>query len=155
MKNKAFIYMRFSTEEQMKQFYENEKRMSKDKELVVLYIRTANDDKYKLEQQEYKLRKYCKLKNYEVQALYVDFNCSGTNMNRPQLQSLQKDIKQGKVKKIVTCNLSRISRDYFTTLTFLKTLKDNKCGFESLDYLDMNIYNIPTINLYLAEKDEN
>ncbi len=113
--------------------------MINDKELVVLYIRVPNDNEEMIKQQEFRLRKYCDLKNYKVQDVYVDFNCH-ENIENPKLLDLKKDIKLGKVKNVITCSVDRISRNHLVIMSFLETLYSNYGNFETLDKFDMKSY---------------
>ncbi len=113
--------------------------ISKTKELedVALYLRTANDDEEQLEIQETRLKKYCQLKGYRVQEIYIDFNYSARDMTRPKFLELQNDIKQGIVKKVLVTSYSRISRDITDIIKFLDILLAYDCGYDSIDTFDM------------------
>lgn len=113
--------------------------MTDDKELVVLYIRVPNDDEEMIEQQEIRLRKYCELKNYKVQDIYVDSNCH-ENIENPKLLELKRDIKIGKVTNVITCSVDRISRSHLVIMSFLETLYSSYGNFETLDKFDMKSY---------------
>ncbi len=110
---------------------------TKELEDVSLYLRTASDDEEQLKVQEIRLRKYCQLKGYKVQKLYVDFNYSANDMARPKFKELQDDIKQGIVKKVLVTSYSRIGRDLTDILKFLDLLLTYDCGYDSVDTFDM------------------
>lgn len=110
---------------------------TKELEDVSLYLRTASDDEDQLKVQEIRLRKYCQLKGYKVQKLYVDFNYSANDKTRPKFKELQDDIKQGIVKKVLVTSYSRIGRDLTDILKFLDLLLTYDCGYDSVDTFDM------------------
>lgn len=110
---------------------------TKELEDVALYLRTANDDEEQLEIQETRLRKYCQLKGYKVQNVYIDFNYSARDMTRPKFLELQNDIKQGIVKKVLVTSYSRIGRDLMDLMKFLDILLAYDCGYDSVDTFDM------------------
>ena len=46
---------------------------------------------------------------------YIDDGYTGTNFNRPGFQRLLRDIERGKIKTVITKDLSRLGRDYIET----------------------------------------
>ena len=137
--------------------------MTDDKKLVSLYIKVPTDDEELIRQQEIRLRKYCELKNYEVQGMYIDFKNhnkenilpdlnvyvtqdsyvnlnSYENIENPKLRELKEEIKLGKVKNVVACDIARISRNHLVVMSFLETLYSNNGNFETLDKFDMKSY---------------
>lgn len=78
----------------------------------VAYIRVANENNYALEEQKSILNSYAKSKNFEIDYYYIDNGYSGTNLDRPQLRQLLRDVKSGKVtEKIIFKDITTLSRD--------------------------------------------
>ena len=53
---------------------------------------------------------------------FCDDGFSGTNMERPGMQELLKEVKQGKISCILVKDLSRFSRDYIELGTYLNQI---------------------------------
>ena len=53
---------------------------------------------------------------------YVDDGYSGTSLNRPSLQRLFEDVKQGKVSCIIVKDISRFMRDYLSLGDYLENI---------------------------------
>lgn len=64
-------------------------------------------DSVSIEAQIEKCKIFCNEQNYKI---YTDVGYSGKNINRPQFSQLIKDIKAGKIKKVIAYRLDRISR---------------------------------------------
>ena len=95
MSLKAAIYTRVSTEEQ-------------------------RDYGYSIDGQIRELKDYCKRKKYDVVDIYNDAGFSGKNMNRPELERLLKDIKNGLIDVIVAIKVDRLTRDGYDGQWLLK-----------------------------------
>ena len=63
---------------------------------VSAYIRVSTDKQrdegYSLPEQEERIRAYCQAKEWNLAKIYSDGGYTGSNMNRPALQELIKDI---------------------------------------------------------------
>lgn len=53
---------------------------------------------------------------------YMDESASGSTMDRPAVQQLLKDIRAGKISKLIVYELSRLSRDMLTTGLLMQEL---------------------------------
>ena len=53
---------------------------------------------------------------------FCDDGFSGTSMNRPGIQELLKEVKQGKIDCILVKDMSRFSRDYIDLGTYLNQI---------------------------------
>ena len=58
------------------------------------------------------LEKTAKEKGYYNFKHYTDDGCSGTNLQRPAMQQMLKDIKDGKVCAVIVKDASRLGRNY-------------------------------------------
>lgn len=96
---------------------------------VVGYIRVSTqaqvDDGQGLEIQEAQIQDYCRKNKLVLVKLYADEGISGAEINRPSLQEMITDSRQGEFQFVVTPKLDRIGRDTFTTLWIEKELKKN------------------------------
>lgn len=78
------------------------------------YIRVAHEDEMAVETQKNYIEHYAKQKNIKIDYYYIDNGFSGTNLERPQLKQMLREVKSKNIKKgIIVRDLSRISRDEF------------------------------------------
>lgn len=97
---------------------------------VGIYIRVSSDSdlqKTSLGNQEKAVREWCsdKAHYYPVYDVYIDDARSGAYMNnREEVQRLMRDAAAGKIKGIVTKEISRVSRDVLDTLAIKRNLED-------------------------------
>ena len=93
---------------------------------VALYSRVSTQEQaregYSIGEQIERLKSYCHAMNWKNFKLYTDAGFSGGNMNRPALQSMIKDIKAGKVEKVVVYKLDRLSRSQKDTLNMIEDI---------------------------------
>lgn len=114
----------------------------KNKIKVAIYVRVSTQEQakegYSINEQVDRLTKYCEAMGWEVYKVYTDPGFSGADTNRPGLQSMIKDIKKGRVNKVVVYKLDRLSRSQKDTLNliedeFLKTGVDFVSMSENFD----------------------
>lgn len=75
---------------------------------------------------------FCKREIFNEEfKVYTDSGYSGKNIKRPAFQSMMKDIKNGKINKIVVYRLDRISRSLVDFADFMEVLEENKSAFVS------------------------
>ena len=78
--------------------------------MIAIYCRQSIDkkDSISIEQQE----EYCKRRIIDnaIFKVYKDKGYSGGNIKRPEFTRLLKDIKDGKISKVVVYKVDRISR---------------------------------------------
>ena len=104
---------------------------------VGLYPRVSTQEQakegYSISEQIERLEKYCDAMNWEVYKTYTDPGFSGGDMNRPGLQEMIEDVKNGKLDKIVVYKLDRLSRSQLDTLYLIeKVFLANKVDFVSM-----------------------
>ena len=63
--------------------------------------------------------------------IYRDEGASGGNTNRPGFQKMMKDIRSGKIKKVITYKLDRISRSLYDFVGILETFEEYGVKFVS------------------------
>lgn len=104
----------------------------KEKEHIAIYLRLSMEDKVcengesnSITSQRKMLLEYIRrdalLAGHEV-VEFCDDGVSGTSMDRPGVQELLKQVKQGNVKCILVKDMSRFSRDYIELGTYLNQI---------------------------------
>ena len=81
------------------------------------YLRLSKDDEkagesLSIENQRLILQKYVAEQGWELVDEYVDDGYSGTNFDRPEVQRLLEDAKNGRIDIIIVKDLSRFGRNY-------------------------------------------
>lgn len=91
---------------------------------VALYPRVSTTEQanegYSIGEQIERLEKYCEAMNWHVYKIYTDPGYSGASLERPGLQTLIKDVKAGKIDKVVVYKLDRLSRSQKDTLYLIE-----------------------------------
>lgn len=90
---------------------------------VALYLRVSTEkqvEKYGIPMQRERLHAFCTAKGWSEVTEYVDAAYSGSNLNRPALEQLQKDIKKNKVNVVIVYRLDRLSRSQRDTLYLIE-----------------------------------
>lgn len=92
--------------------------------LVALYPRVSTQEQakegYSIGEQIERLTKYCEAMGWTVYKIYTDPGYSGGDTNRPGLQDMIKDVKAGKIDKVVVYKLDRLSRSQKDTLYLIE-----------------------------------
>lgn len=105
--------------------------------MIGLYARVSTQEQakegYSIDEQIDRLQNYSKAMGWNDYKMYVDAGYSGGNMNRPELQNIIKDVKEGKLEKIVVYKLDRLSRSQKDTLLLIEDVfLANSCDFVSM-----------------------
>lgn len=106
--------------------------------MIALYPRVSTQeqakDGYSIDEQIDRLKKYCEAMGWKEYKIYTDAGYSGADLNRPALQQMLKDIRKGKIEKVVVYKLDRLSRSQKDTLNLIEDefLKNN------VDFVSMN-----------------
>ena len=127
-----------------------------------LYYRLSQEDErsgesLSIENQKLIVEKFARDNGFEIVDEYVDDGYSGTNFNRPGVQRLLEDAKNGRINAIIVKDMSRFGRNYievgqytdyiFPTynIRFIAvsdnhdSAKDDTCGMNMLPI--MNVFN--------------
>jgi len=104
---------------------------------VAIYCRVSTDQQDReeggsLDTQEIRCREYCKFESLDIVEIYKDVASGGT-MERPSLQRLFADAKEGKFELIVVTKVDRFSRSIVDFLNTNQTLIDLKIEFYPVD----------------------
>ena len=106
-----------------------------NKTIVAIYIRVSTirqaEEGFSLDAQTEHLTNYCKANGYTIFKIYADRGKSGKNTNRPELQQMLSDMREGKFKKILVMKLDRISRSVMDLENLINEMKACNCDFES------------------------
>ena len=91
---------------------------------AALYMRVSTDaqfeEGYSIEQQKEMLEAYCKAKRIEEYECYIDPGFSGSNIERPAMQNLIRDIREGRITYVLVYKLDRLSRSQKDTLYLIE-----------------------------------
>lgn len=107
---------------------------------VAVYIRVSTQEQAKegfsIAAQKDKLTSYCIAKNWDIHNIYIDDGYTGTNLERPALKKLLRELNQ--VNIVLVYKLDRLSRSqkdvlYLVEDKFLKTEVDFVSLLESFD----------------------
>ena len=112
------------------------KHKGDDRMRVALYPRVSGheqEDNYSIPEQIERMKKYCEARDWMVYKIYTDSGFSGSNMERPGLQDMIKDVKNGKVDMVLVYKLDRLSRSQKDTLFLIEDVFDKHgVGFTSM-----------------------
>lgn len=105
--------------------------------MIALYSRVSTSEQaehgYSLEEQNDRMIKYCDAMGWKAHKSYTDGGFSGANTDRPALQSLIRDVKAGKIEKVLVYKLDRLSRSQKDTLMLIEDVFiSNNCDFVSM-----------------------
>lgn len=92
---------------------------------VALYARVSTEqqiENYSIPLQRERIKAFCLSKGWDDVKEYVDAGYSGSHLNRPALEQLQKDIKNKKVNVVIVYRLDRLSRSQHDTLFLIEEL---------------------------------
>ena len=91
------------------------------------------DHGYSIDEQVDRMNAYCNAMGWNVYKEYVDAGFSGSNTDRPALQRMIRDIKAGKIKRVLVYKLDRLSRSQKDTLELIEDVfLANGCDFVSM-----------------------
>ena len=94
---------------------------------VALYPRVSGheqEDNYSIPEQIDRMKKYCESRDWMVYKIYTDSGYSGSNMDRPGLQSLINDSEAGKFDIVLVYKLDRLSRSQKDVLYLVEDVFD-------------------------------
>ena len=98
--------------------------MENDKKRACIYIRVSTEaqesEGYSLEEQERLCKAAIESKEWEYVRTYCDGGFSGKTVDRPALQEMFKDIRDGLIEAVLIYKLDRLSRSQKDTLMILE-----------------------------------
>jgi site-specific DNA recombinase len=100
------------------------------------YIRVSTDEQVKegvsLENQEQKIRDYCKLKDFEILEIVQDAGISAKNLRRPGVQKVLEMAQNKMIDAVVVYKLDRIFRSTVDALETTKQFDKWNVSFHSI-----------------------
>ncbi|WP_017548615.1 recombinase family protein [Salinicoccus carnicancri] len=91
---------------------------------TALYIRVSTKEQaengHSIAGQENRLRAFAEAKDLSNIEVYKDDGYSGASLNRPEMQRLIRDVKQGQISSILVYKLDRLSRSQKDTLHLIE-----------------------------------
>lgn len=92
--------------------------------IAAIYIRVSTDaqaeEGYSIDAQKEQLSAYCVSKGIKKYNFYIDGGWSGSNIERPEMQRLIKDVKEDKISHVIVYKLDRLSRSQKDTLYLIE-----------------------------------
>ena len=105
-------------------------------ENVALYCRVSTEEQAlngdSLRMQEQELTNYAKNNNMSIYDIYIDDGYTATNLKRPALQRLIKDIENKKVRRVLFVKLDRWSRCVRNYYKLFDILERNNCNWQTI-----------------------
>lgn len=103
--------------------------------VVAAYIRVSTDEQAdkgnSLNEQKERLSAYCKAMGWDQPVFYIDEGYSAKDLRRPAIQKLINDVKQNKIKILLTSKLDRFARNLLDLLQTIELLTDHNCSYVS------------------------
>jgi len=91
---------------------------------VGIYIRVSTAEQanegYSIPAQKDRLISYCKARDFVIHDIYIDGGFSGANLDRPGMQKLIDDVKDGCINIVLVYKLDRLSRSQKDTLFLIE-----------------------------------
>lgn len=109
---------------------------TKKAEEVALYVRVSTEEQAvngdSLRTQREELTKYALANHLHIYNIYEDDGFSATNLKRPALQRLLKDVAQGNINRILITKLDRLSRGVRNYYKILDVLDENGVFWQTI-----------------------
>src|SRR5690625_466382 len=103
--------------------------------MIAIYIRVSTreqaDEGYSIASQREKLISFCKAMSWSNYKFYVDEGVSAKDMNRPELQRMLKDMRNGNLSMILVYRLDRFTRKVKDLHKMLDEMEQLDCAFKS------------------------
>ena len=105
--------------------------------MIAYYSRVSTAEQaengHSISEQIDRMEKYCDAMGWSARQNYTDPGFSGASTDRPALQKLIKDVKAGKIQKVLVYKLDRLSRSQKDTLYLIEDVFiANGCDFVSM-----------------------
>jgi len=105
---------------------------------AAIYIRVSTDaqreEGYSIDAQKEMLQAHCVSKGLKNYSYYIDGGFTGSNIERPEMQRLISDVKQGKISHVIVYKLDRLSRSQKDTLYLIEDVFNPN----GVDFISMN-----------------
>jgi len=102
-----------------------------------IYVRVSTEEQvkegYSIRGQEQKLKDYARIKDWHVYDVYIDEGISGKNITaRPEINRLIEDVKDGHVKNVLVFKIDRLTRSTSDLIFLVDLFNEYDCSFNSL-----------------------
>lgn len=94
---------------------------------VALYPRVSGheqEDNYSIPEQIDRMKKYCAARDWQIYKIYTDSGFSGSNLDRPGLQGIIKDVEKDVFDMVLVYKLDRLSRSQKDVLYLVEDVFD-------------------------------
>lgn len=105
------------------------------KKRIGAYIRVSTErqvEGYSIDGQITQIEQFCHFDGYDLVDIYADRGISGKSMNRPALQRMLQDAKNGKLDCVIVYKINRLARNTSDLLTIVEELHRQNVEFFSL-----------------------
>ncbi len=105
------------------------------KKRIGAYIRVSTErqvEGYSIDGQITQIEQFCQFNGYDLVDIYADRGISGKSMNRPALQRMLQDAKNGKLDCVIVYKINRLARNTSDLLTIVEELHRRNVEFFSL-----------------------
>jgi len=104
---------------------------------TAIYVRVSTEEQaqegYSIRAQEQKLKDYVRIKDWSIYKVYLDEGISGKNITeRPAINEMIEDIKQGHVKNVLVFKIDRLTRNTADLINLIELFNTYDCAFNSL-----------------------
>lgn len=104
--------------------------------MIALYVRVSSReqvDGYSIGEQTERLQQYASAMGWSGTRVYTDPGFSGSSLDRPAMQELIADVRAGRVSRVVSWKLDRLSRSQRDTLYLIEDVfLPNGCDYVSM-----------------------
>lgn len=97
---------------------------------IGIYARVSTK-KQETQNQILKLKEYAKLREWEVQDIYIDDAVSGKKSFRPELEKMKNNIKSGLLDGVLVWKLDRLGRSTSDLINLIEFFRVHNCAFIS------------------------
>jgi len=102
-----------------------------------IYVRVSTEEQvkegYSIRGQEQKLKDYARIKDWQIYDVYIDEGISGKNITeRPEINRLIEDVKSGRVKNVLVFKIDRLTRSTSDLIYLVDLFNEHDCAFNSL-----------------------
>ena len=113
---------------------------------AAIYVRVSTDDQrdngYSIDSQLRMIKEHCEKNGYDIVDVYNDAGHSGKDLMRPEMQRLLKDIKSGKIEKLIAIKVDRLTKNNFDGFWLLNYCEEHDVKIE----LILEPYDVSTAN---------
>lgn len=99
---------------------------------VGVYVRVSTEEQrdygYSIDAQLREIKEYCERRNLNIIDIYNDAGHSAKDLNRPEMERMLNDIKNGKINLVIAMKVDRLTREGYDGQWFLRFCKEHDCG---------------------------